>query len=69
MCNLIGAVCFETAHQLVEFREIIQKVVFSGENVEEYANYNELYRKEDVNAFLTSVSEYLSTSALTSLLM
>ncbi|CAI4601437.1 BFH_collapsed_G0033580.mRNA.1.CDS.1 [Saccharomyces cerevisiae] len=69
MCNLIGAVCFETGHQLVEFREIIQKVVFSGENVEEYANYNELYRKEDVNAFLTSVSEYLSTSALTSLLM
>ena len=69
MCNLIGAVCLETGHQLVAFREMIQKAAFSGENVEEYASYNRSHREEDINALLTSVSEYLNSSALTSLLM
>lgn len=69
VCNLIGAVCFETGHHLGEFQESIRKIAFNGQNIEKRAIYNESYHEEDINRLLTSVNEYLSTSALTSLLM
>ncbi|CAI4044998.1 hypothetical protein SKDZ_11G1930 [Saccharomyces kudriavzevii ZP591] len=69
MCNLIGAVCLESGEHLVKFQETIQDVVFNKERNAECLSYNESYHEEDINALLTIVSEYLSTSVLTSLLM
>lgn len=69
ICNLIGAICFETGHQLAVFQETIQKTVFDGDNIEERVIYDGSYCEKDINALLTSVSEYLSTPVLTSLLM